>query len=200
MNTHPHRDADPAHRAIRSLGEVMPPEATPAFEAARAIGLARALGAARARRRKRFLTRAGSGLGALALAALVGNMLLGWPAGLPSPAPGGSGLASGPTTPTNATPDDASEPARTAVHPEITGPPAPPGVRTVRVANDPGVVERLRAAEAPTRVFWLSDEEVLADLRALGMPAGIVRTGERTRVAFHRAKTPLFGPLGPPEP
>jgi hypothetical protein len=58
------------------------------------------------------------------------------------------------------------------------------------VSNDPGVLERHRAATRQSRVELIDDAALLGALREAGLPAGIVRTPERMTLAFHAAESP----------
>ena len=87
-----------------------------------------------------------------------------------------------PSETTTAPRPDRTEPAPT----EVLNPPPP---RVVYVANDPRALDRFAAPPTATRVQRLTDEQLLAELDALGMPAGIIRTEQRVRLAFHTAPT-----------
>ncbi len=58
------------------------------------------------------------------------------------------------------------------------------------VVNDPGIVARWAATTKPSRVEMLDDAGLLAQLRAAGLPAGIIRRDDTLTLAFHNAPLP----------
>lgn len=65
------------------------------------------------------------------------------------------------------------------------GTPAPSPTATVavqRVATDPAIVERYRAAPA-SLVEWIDDRTLLDILTAIDRPAGIIRVGDRVALS-----------------
>ncbi|MDQ7014064.1 MAG: hypothetical protein Q9O74_09240 [Planctomycetota bacterium] len=67
------------------------------------------------------------------------------------------------------------------------------------VVDDPSVLDRFAASDTPSRVTTLDDRELLEELRAAGLPAGLIRTNGRTRLAFHNARpAPTAVPTAPP--
>lgn len=104
---------------------------------------------------------------------------------------------SGGTAPTHTTPTPAPTIAHNEPTPETHNPsapsptpaaddtPTPTTPRILYVRNDPTALERYAAPKVPTRVELLTDSELLAALKANGMPAGMIKTDNRVRLAFH---------------
>ncbi|VAX39971.1 hypothetical protein MNBD_PLANCTO03-1406, partial [hydrothermal vent metagenome] len=66
------------------------------------------------------------------------------------------------------------------------------------VTNDPDILARWAAPTRPSRVEMLDDEELLAQLRAAGLPAGIIRRENTITIAFHNAPLPSTPALHAP--
>ena len=58
------------------------------------------------------------------------------------------------------------------------------------VVNDPDILARWAPPPRPSRIEMLDDDELLAELRAAGLPAGIIRRENTTTIAFHNAPLP----------
>lgn len=191
MTTHEHTEHGAAPARLDSLLDVEgAPLSASGLNRRRAIG-ARAAGAVRARGRKRRAAQAG--LCAAALALVVGAVVVVGDSGGagalsgPSGAGGAGTVVAGGDDGSDAAPSGESEASRSNAG-------AAP-VRAGYVGNDSLAVERYGVADGPVAVKLIDDAEVLAELRAAGLSAGLVRTESRTRLAFHDA--PAEGPALP---
>lgn len=137
-------------------------------------------GAVRSRGRRRLAIR--GGLAACGLVVVAGAVVL---ASRPTPEPTASPL----DTPGLESPiATAGAPRHAETPPDLAPPPAPVVPRLVAyVVNDATVVDRLSALPGASRVEILDDAGLLAELRAAGLPAGLVRREEGLTLAFHRA-------------
>ncbi len=77
-----------------------------------------------------------------------------------------------------------------SAHREGMSRPAPyrPASLVGYVVDDPSVLDRYAAADTPSRVTTLDDGALLDELREAGLPAGLIRTNGRTRLAFHNTR------------
>jgi hypothetical protein len=142
--------------------------------------------AVRSRGRRRLAVR--GGLVACGLAFVAGAVVT---AGRPAAGPGAGPIDPGVSE--SIAVDVRPEP-RLEESKEATVPPTSPGnTRLVAyVTNDAGIVDRLAVNQRSSRVEMLDDHELLAQLRAAGLPAGLVRRDERLSLAFHNAPRPVW--------
>lgn len=64
----------------------------------------------------------------------------------------------------------------------------PAAVLVGYVADDPTVLERFGTTQTAAGVIELDDRALLDELRAIGLPAGLVQTQDHTRLAFHHTR------------
>ncbi|MCC7388200.1 MAG: hypothetical protein IT431_05485 [Phycisphaerales bacterium] len=133
------------------------------------------------RRRGRRRTARRAGLAATPLALLAAAWLL-TTSRNPSPTPDSPPAIARTDPPEPAPTPDRTPPAPTDAPTDTLTPPPP---RVVYVANDPRALDRFAAPTTATRVQRLTDEQLLAELDARGIPAGLIRTEHRVRLAFH---------------
>lgn len=187
MNT-PHT---PSHERLDALVKAGEPLSCDG-QARRKAMLGSLEGAVRARGRQRLAAR--GGLAVCGLLLVVGAVVFAsWPN--TGPASGPHDMAS-PDTPMASIGNEElhTDPAPDT-HIAATNPAAPRLV--VYVVNDPGIVARWAATPKPSRVEMLDDAGLLAELRAAGLPAGMIRRNDTLTLAFHNA--PLPGALVPHE-
>ncbi len=126
----------------------------------------------------------------------------------PLSSPQGTPINHGPSSPLaqgDQHPHPAASPNNTPT-PTIS-PTISPAVRSTTlvgyVVDDPSVLDRFAASHSASRVTRLDDRQLLDELRAAGLPAGLIRTNGRTRLAFHNARpaptaAPTAVPTAPP--
>lgn len=153
----------PPHQAERTIEPL-----TPEGLARKQAMLAQLESAVRGRGRRRVAIRAGAAVAATAV--IVTGV-----------------LAS--NTLTRSSPEPVSDPVPAVAHaePTIDAPTPHLPARVVYVADDGSVLDRLTVVTTGSTVQRLSDDQLLAELREIGMPAGLVRTEGRVRLAFYSA-------------
>jgi hypothetical protein len=107
--------------------------------------------------------------------------------GAPANPPGTPTIASDHLQPAPA-PDESREVAADSPRPRRT-------TLVGYIANDPTILERCAASPTISRVQMLDDRELLAELRAAGLAAGLIRTETTTRLAFHHPPDPAPPPI-----
>lgn len=191
--THQSQQTQPARQPLHSLHGLPPEPLSQAARSSRAAMRAELDAAVRARGARCVVTRAAAAVLLVASVAALGVVTA-----QHGPRSGGHGarpIASGPA--------HSDEPA-TAIRPAAKdlspGPTlaldeAATPVRSTLVgyiADDPSVLERFGAAATPSRAITLDDRSLLAELRSVGLDAGLVRTEGHARLAFHHPR-----PLAP---
>lgn len=142
----------------------------------------------RSRGRRRIASRAG--MGAAGIALLVALSAIVWhmprPTGPPPQMPIAAAPAPQPPPPQTQPPQ--------AQPPQAPSPTTAAPVRAARlvayVVDDPKVVKRLAPDASGPTVELLDDDALLRELQDAGMPAGLVRTPGRTRLAFNTPARP----------
>jgi len=90
---------------------------------------------------------------------------------------------------TRSAPEPLPDPVPAVAHaePAIDAPSPRRPARVAYVTDDGSVLDRLTVVTTGSTVQRLSDDQLLAELRKIGMPAGLARTEGRVRLAFYSA-------------
>ena len=157
MTTHHHTPQRHTERTLEPL--------TPEGLARKQAMLAELESAVRGRGRRRIAVRAGAGVAATVL--LVTGV-----------------LAS--NTLTRSAPEPIPDPVPAVAHaePTIDAPTPHLPARVAYVTDDPSALDRLTVVATGSTVQRLSDDQLLAELREIGMPAGLARTEGRVPLAL----------------
>lgn len=196
MTNHTHQTPSP-RQPLQSLHGLPPEPLSQAARSSRAAMRHDLDAAVRARGTRRVVARSAAALVLIATVATLGVV-----AAQPGSRTGSRGaqpIAARPTPtldPATMTTPESPIPSRTLAADTAGGP--VPAVRTALVgyiADDPSVLERFAAAPNPSRTITLDDRTLLAELRNFGLDAGLVRTEERTRLAFHHQPSAAPDPM-----
>lgn len=194
--THQSQQTQPARQPLHSLHGLPPEPLSQAARSSRAAMRAELDAAVRARGARCVVTRAAAAVLLVASVAVLGVVTA--QSGPQSGSHGARPIASGPT-PTDE-PATAITPGGGDLSPAPSlalGEAATParGTMVGYIADDPSVLERFGAAATPSRAISLDDRSLLAELRSVGLDAGLVRTEGHARLAFHHQPTDATDPV-----
>lgn len=194
--THQRPQTPTTRQPLHSLHGLPPEPLSQAARSSRAAMRAELDAAVRARGTRRVVARAAAAVLLVASVAALGVVT----------AQSGPRFGSHGTRPIASGPTQINEPA-TSITPgvgDLSPAPslaldsaAPPARGTIvgYIADDPSVLERFGAAATPSRAISLDDRSLLAELRSVGLDAGLVRTEGHARLAFHHQPTDATDPV-----